>query len=360
MTVDEALSRSRGRGDGDPELFLDKIQEQLSNAERIRNETGHEFDEIEKHLRDIERLESLPKEIRTKITDLALNLQGYEKQRQDYLEGSRIISEEKYRTMDMYCDEIPEKLTTMEEQERYLNLIRNDMSKLEGEKGSIRFEKEEAEKKKKFLIRFTELAVAVLATVSIFLLVLSSYLGKSMLLPFMVMGALACMYAAYLVVSVKNCDYTIKKNEMLMGRAVELLNKVKIKYVNTVNALDYSYEKYKCNSHQELAYIWQGYLKEKEEEKKFRKNTGLVGACQDSLADTLTKAGFALPNMWIHQSEMLSDKQALRELKDVLTERHRKLKAQLEFNARQEAGMVSDLKAFVMKHPEYASVLGEV
>ena len=145
-----------------------------------------------------------------------------------------------------------------------------------------------------------------------------------------------------------------------MNRAVELLNKVKIKYVNTVNTLDYTYEKYMCNSHQELAYNWQGYLKEKEGEKKYKKNTGLLAASQDGLAEVLTKAGFALPQMWVHQVEYLTDRHALHELKSVLLERHRKLKIQLEFNSKQKNGMMSDLKSFVKKHPEYSELLGSV
>ena len=362
LTVDEALSLGDGerKRDRDPELFLDKIQAQLKNAERIQNETGHEFEEIEKHLSDIQRLETLPKELSTKIKDLSLNLLSYEKKRRDYQEGSRIISEERYRTMDMYREEIPDKLKIMEEQEHYLILVQNDMRQLEGEKGAIKFEKEEAIKKRKFLIKFTQIAVAALITICVLFFVISSYTGKSMLLPFMVLGALVCIYAAYFVVSMKECDYIIKKNDVYMNRAIELLNKVKIKYVNTVNALDYTYEKYKCNSHQELAYIWQGYLKEKEEENKYKKNTGLLAACQDSLFDTLKDAGFAIPSAWVHQAEFLTDKHDLRELKAVLNERHKKLKAQLDFNAKQKEGMISDLKIFMQKHPEFSGLMADL
>ncbi|MBR4344660.1 MAG: hypothetical protein IKP88_18485 [Lachnospiraceae bacterium] len=361
MTVDEALAVKEGRSrktDKDPESFLDSIQEQLKNSERISNETGHEYEEVEKHISDIELYESLPKQLSAKINELAENLIAYEKMREDYQNGTRHISIEKYKVMDMYRDEIPDKLKTMEEQEAYLNLVKDDMRQLEGEKGVISYEKKEAVKKKKFLIKFTELTVVALVAVSILLLVLSNYTGKSMLLPFLIMAALASIYAAYFVVTMKECDSIVAMNDRLMNRAVELLNKVKIKYVNTVNALDYTYEKYMCNSHQELAYIWQGYLKEKEEENRYKKNTGLLSACQDSLSEVLDDAGFKLPQMWIHQAEFFTDRHSLHELKAVLLERHRKLKIQLDFNEKQKSGMVSDIKAFVKKHPEYSEILG--
>ena len=277
MTVDEALRKStRESAENDVDEILDRLQEQLKNADRIHNETIHEYNEIEKHLSDIRIYETLPKELRTGIVDLAGSIDGFEKQRQRYLEGNKIISDEKYKKMEMYADEIPEKLKVMEEQERYLMLVKNDMRQLEGEKGSVTYEKDEAVKKKKFLIKFFCFCIALLVVISIVLFVVGRSTGKSMLLPFMVMAAIACIYTAYFVVTVKNCDDTVRKNDKLTGRAVDLLNSVKIKYVNTLNALDYTYEKYGCNSHQELAYIWQGYKREKEEEKKYKKNTDLL------------------------------------------------------------------------------------
>jgi len=360
LTVEEALLKlgdGKKSGDKEPGDVLDDIWEGLKNSERIRNESGHEFEEIEKHLSDIQRFESLPKEIRQKITELAESIRSYEQQRLDYQKGSKVISEDRYRIMDMYSSEMPEKLKEMEERERYLMLVQNDLRQLEGEKGSILYEKSETEKKKKFLIRFTQLTVVALIALSIFLLVLSSYTGKSMLLPFLIMGALACVYAAYFVVAMKNADETRAKDEKLMGRAVDLLNKVRIKYVNTVNILDYMYEKYKCNSHQELRYIWQGYQKEKEEERKFRKNSDLLSIGRDGMKEILEASGFALPGMWIYQPEMFIDKAERENLKEVLLNRHRKLKAQLDFNSKQKAGMMAELKAFSKKHPEYSGIL---
>ena len=361
MTVDEALKKStRDSAEKDVDEILDRLQEQLKNADRIHNETIHEYNEIEKHLSDIRIFETLPKELRTKVIDLAGSIDGFEKQRQRYLEGNKIISDEKYKKMEMYAEEIPEKLKTMEEQERYLMLVKNDMRQLEGEKGSVTYEKDEAVKKKKFLIKFSCFCIALMIVISIVLFVVGNSTGKSMLLPFMVMATIACIYTAYFVVTVKNCDDTVRKNEKLTGRAVDLLNSVKIKYVNTVNALDYTYEKYGCNSHQELAYIWQGYKREKEEEKKYKKNTDLLTASQDSLSDMLSEVGFKLPNMWPHQAELLIDNGALREFEEVLTDRHRKLKAQLDFNQKQKDGMLSDIKTFKKKYPEYAGLLKNI
>ena len=357
LTVDEALELSEGK-DRDssapnPKAVAKDLKEQLQNAKKIEKDTSFEYDAISKHLSDMQRFEDLPEKKKTKIKDLSANLLSYEKQRLEYQHGNRLISDEKYRTMEMYSSEIPEKLKTMEEQEGYLMLVKNDMRQLEGEKGSINFEKDEAVKKKQFLIKFTKLCVVAILAVCILFVVLSVYTGKNMLLPIMVTVALSCVYAAYFVVTMRECDKTVRRDERLMKRCVELLNKVKIKYVNTTNTLEYTYEKYKCNSHQELRFIWEGYLKEKEEEKKYIKNSGLLAACRENLVDILTECGFELPEAWTYQAEVFYDGKTFRELRSVMTERHRKLKAQLDFNAKQKASIESDINSFSTKYKGY-------
>ncbi|MBR5178261.1 MAG: hypothetical protein IKW90_05635 [Lachnospiraceae bacterium] len=359
MTVDEALLLSEGKGKGsvsNPKKLASDLKEQLENAQRIEKDTAFEYDAIRKHMSDIQRFEALPDKAKAKIKDISNNLTGYEKQRQDYQQGNRLISAENYKNMELYADELPEKLKTMEDQERYLMLVKNDMRQLEGEKGSLTYEKDEAAKKKSFLIKFSRICVLAVLTVCILFVVLSVYTGKNMLLPIMVTVAIVCVYAAYFVVTMKECDNTVRRADVMLKRCVELSNKVKIKYVNTANTLDYTYEKYKCNSHQELRYLWQNYLKEKEEEKKYIKNTGLLAACRENLTETLREYGFEMPEIWGYQAEVFYDGKLMREFRNVLEERHRKLKAQLEFNAKQKASIEAEIEAFSAKYPEYKNL----
>ena len=69
----------------------------------------------------------------------------------------------------------------------------------------------------------------------------------------------------------------------MLNRANVLLNKVKIKFVNTTNALDYSYEKYGVNSSLEMRHIWEKYSYEKEKERRYRKNSQLLAGYEDNL-----------------------------------------------------------------------------
>ncbi len=363
LTVDEALALSRGEKVINENTIIrmtDDLIEQKRNVERLYSETRFEYEAVIKHLADLQRLGSLSERERSNVMDTARTIVNLEIQRESYQKGERKISSERYHAMEMYADEIPGQLRTMEERERYLMLVNNDMRQLEGEKGSIKYEKEQAAAKKVFLTKFTYAAIIIVLTLFIVFFVLADRTGKSMTICFLVTGAIASIYAAYYAITIKKCSDEMRKSDLMLNRAVELSNKVKIKYVNTTNALDYSYEKYKCNSHQELAYIWEQYVLEKEEEKKYLKNSQLLTAYQDSLQEQLEGYGFELPDVWIHQAETLLNSGELADLKDVLESRRRKLKAQLDYSVRQKENIMSELGSMKAKYPKYDGLLQRI
>ena len=67
----------------------------------------------------------------------------------------------------------------------------------------------------------------------------------------------------------------------------------------------------------------------------------------------LREYGFEMPEIWGYQAEVFYDGKLMREFRNVLDERHRKLKAQLEFNAKQKASIMGEIEAFSAKYPGY-------
>lgn len=360
LTVDEAIALSRGEKPvTEKEIIsmLDEIRTRRKNTDRLKEETKFEYEAVIRHLADLQRFGSLSDRVRNEITDTAKMIINLEQQRASYQEGEKLISDDRYRTMEIYADEIPKQIRMMEERENYLMLVNNDLRKLEGEKGSIKYDRELSEKKKKFLTKFSYVVIITVITLFILFFVIADKTGKNMTLCFLVTGAAACVYAAYFAVSVTNCAKSVKKDDMLLARAVELTNSVKIKYVNATNALDYTYEKYNCNSHAELAYIWQQYGRAKEEEKKYKKNTQLLNACQTSLVELLGRNGFEIPDIWAHQAETLLNPGDMADLRDVLEARRRKLKAQLDYTIKQQNGINSEINSIRDKYPGHSALI---
>jgi len=63
----------------------------------------------------------------------------------------------------------------------------------------------------------------------------------------------------------------IQVAERSQNRAIVLLNKVKLKYINVANAVDYACEKYHVKSAGELENQWQYYLEAVKERQKYQR-----------------------------------------------------------------------------------------
>ncbi|MCR5768870.1 MAG: hypothetical protein K6G45_10320 [Lachnospiraceae bacterium] len=353
MTVEEALEYSQAGSSPSLESvkkLAEEIADQMKFLRTRQDQTKYEFEEVSKYLRDVKLIESMSESDRALVTDAARMIKGLDNERIGYQNGKSMVTREQYRNMEMYEKEIPRKLKELEKQEDYLGLIRDDMRNLEGEKGSITFEKESASEKRGFLVKLTYGVIFMILAVFIILIVLMDRTGKDFTIPFFLTGLAGAAYAFYFVHEHRRLGTLIKKNDHMLNRANVLLNKVKIKYVNTTNTLDYSYEKYGINSSTEMRHIWEKYTYEKEEEKRYRKNSQLLAGYEDNLEKLLKEFGFSKCDSWISQPDLLIDRGELADFKDAVATRRNKLKAQIDFNIRQQDTTMNEIEALKNKY----------
>ncbi|MCR5323348.1 MAG: hypothetical protein K6E85_08785 [Lachnospiraceae bacterium] len=356
MTVEEALEYSKGEipeSTDSVNKLADELADQMKFLRTQQEQTKYEYEEVTKYLSDIKLLESMTEANRALVTDAARMIVGLDDERISYQNGRSRVSHEQYRNMEMYEKEIPRKIKELEKQEEYLGLIKDDMRNLEGEKGSISFTREQASDKRNFLVKLTYGVIFLVLLMFIILIVLMDRTGKDFTIPFFLTGLAGAAYAAYFIYEHRRCGTEIKKSDHMLNRANILLNKIKIKYVNTTNALDYAYEKYGVNSACEMKSVWNNYKYEKEEEKRYRKNSQLLAGYEDNLGKLLDKLGFSKPDAWVSQPELLIDRGDLADFKDAITNRRNKLRAQIDFNIRQQDTTMNEIEALKNKYERF-------
>ena len=136
----------------------------------------------------------------------------------------------------------------------------------------------------------------------------------------------------------------------MMNRANVLLNKVKIKYVNTTGFLDYSYDKYGVNSLQELRYVWENYTRQKEAERRYMKNTQMLNNYTERMTRALLAAGMEKADAWVSQPEVLLDRSEMVDFKDAVSRRRNKLRARIDYNIRQQDTTMNEIEALKAKY----------
>jgi len=142
-----------------------------------------------------------------------------------------------------------------------------------------------------------------------------------------------------------------KLAELKLNRAIQLLNKVKIKYINNRNALDYNYQKYMVESYEEFYCLWELYLKTKEEEKRYRQNTELLEQYNRQLTLELKLYELTDPEIWIYQAIAIIDNKEMVEVRHRLNVRRQKLRERIDYTNKIKEHSIEEIQKILDKNP---------
>ena len=79
-----------------------------------------------------------------------------------------------------------------------------------------------------------------------------------------------------ITIKYQNCTSNIRKSELSKNKAITLENRVKIKYVNTKNAVDYACEKYHVKNSNDLNNIYEEYMKTVRDKERYKITNGQI------------------------------------------------------------------------------------
>lgn len=319
-----------------------------------------EYELVTSYFSDIQKIEQMePERLRT-LEDDARKITLLEKNRQELQNTTKRISPERYKFFMHLEREVPDAISRLGELEEMRGKIKRDLEYLEGEKGSLRFEDEELQRRQSNL-RIAAIVIGglVILTVIVFL-VLTLQFDLEMTVPAscIAIGAIFVEFLLFLGYNraAQERQYCIQKQ----NRAIQLQNKVKIKWLNNTNSLDFLYSKYEVNSRKELEYNWEQYLLTVEEEEQYQKNTGDLRVYQDELVGNLTQAGLADPTIWLKQLAALIDKREMVEVKHSLNVRRQRLRNQMKQNEENRQNSIVCVKSILTENPELKDQAREV
>lgn len=359
LTVGQALRKERFK-QGNPNLEdvterLGEFCTQYENAMEAKLEAEQEYDAVMLYLDDIRKIDELVSEQRKEAEELADNIIRLNEERIHFQEkDNNGISPARFLQMERYEKDVESSLKTLKEQEQYREIINRDVRNLEGEKGAIAYEREEAERQLKFFKKLSIALVLIVCIIFIGLMYLMQKSGVTLMIPLLVTGTLALALAAYIVTAVRKLRYTLAVTEAKTNKAIQLMNKVKIKLVACVGAIDYVYEKYGVNSSRELEHLWEQYYKVKVKREEYRKNTELLERYNAALVECLQRLGLKDAEVWVYQPEAIVDAREMVEVRHHMNERRRKVKERTEATAKNCELAYKELKEFTLTYPQFA------
>ena len=337
------------------EGFLKNCCDIMKEAKRQHLEAKKEYEVVTSYLADIQKIDLLPAHAKKSVDDMARKLVALNQERQKLQKIPPKITIAQRMALEPYEETMVEEIRRMEEQENYLQVINSDIRHLESEKASLDYELQDVMERDEFGKKMLIGAGCFIAVFLVFLFTIQEMADKNVQLPFLFTIAFGIIVIAYFYFSNRKNQYELKVAELKINRAILLLNKVKIKYVNCTNLLDYMYEKFHVTSAQELHYHWQEYMRIIEEERRFQKTAESIDFYTEEIIRVLKQNGVADAAVWGYQIEALIDPKEMVEVRHRLNVRRQKLRQRIDYNNGQEEMARKSLRLFRERHVAYDS-----
>ncbi|MBP5250764.1 MAG: hypothetical protein J6Z46_12275 [Lachnospiraceae bacterium] len=340
------------------ESYITSNCEVITSAEKQTLESRKEYEVVTSYLSDIQRIDLIPEDERQEINESAERIINLNKERLKMTHTPSKITMAQRLAIEESDADMDEEIQRIADSEAYKLMIESDQRMIEGERDAYDYEINDAVNRDEFYRKVMIIATVFVGISLIFLILVRGMEGMEdrqglILLVFALIVLFGGGMAAYFVVNHKRIEKELKENTAKLNRAIYLLNKVNIKYVNVVNMLDYNYEKYHVLDLKELKYNWKEYKRLLEEEKRFKKAEQLIEFYNDDLKHRLAKAGVQDCGIWIYQCEALTDPKEMVEVRHRLNVRRQKLRKAIDYNTKQAEQAMLQLRTFVEKHPEY-------
>ncbi|MGN0506346.1 MAG: hypothetical protein ACI4FZ_07275 [Lachnospiraceae bacterium] len=350
-------------GQDNRELRTSYIQancEMIVEARRQNLEAKKEYEVVTSYLADIQRIDMMPAAGKKEIEDCARKIINLNEEREKMQKIPAKITVAQRLALEPYEQTMPEEIRRMEEEENYQQAINSDLRQLESEKASLNYEIEDIVERSAMLKKLMTVICVFVVLLFCFLFFLQESVKKDVQIPFLLTVAFGILAAGYFFYTMRKNLYDLRVAEKRKSRAIYLLNKVKIKYVNCTNLLDYTYEKFHVSNSKELHYHWQEYMRLVEEERRFQKTNDLIDYYNEALVNKLKEQGIVDAAIWMYQPEALLDAKEMVEVRHRLNVRRQKLRQRIDFNNGQEEQARKTIRAFAVKYPEYKQEVQEI
>ncbi len=360
----EKLVTARGGVDFEQEeertRYVTDCLEQIAEASQELEMLQGEYSRVTAYLTDLEELEALPDQEKETLEITARKLQNMEREYESFTQRKNRMDDAIYYQMKNRESEMQEGIEKIRKTEHYGTLVKQDMQRLEGERLAYEYRKNELHG-----IMENQRGMAVIfLTALVICLILLAVLQFGLRMQTQVGYFIAVLAAALAltVLAVKHMDADREMDRVLRDarRLIKLQNKVKIRYVNNKNLLDYYYIKYDVDSGKKLEKLFNQYLEEKEQRKQFAETEARREYYHKQLLNQLGHYHIQYPEQLSGKVSVILDHREQVERRHELIMRRQSLRKQMDYNNTVAGEAKQEIKDIVVAYPRYALEITEM
>lgn len=327
--------------------YVINVCEQMIDISREMDDVRREYDRVTAYLNDIQVVEGLEGEQKAQLIEISTQVSKLINTRNEYLNAGKKISDETFNQMQELENEVPAIIRRLKDNEVYLDTIKRDLNRLAAEKiewSVLRHERQEEEESLRKISKLLLVAFGIMAI----LLAGVSIVMEWEALPMFILAFMATLAATYILVRMQECAKDIKQCDVNQNYAIVLENRVKIKYVNTKNAVDYTCNRFRVNNSRELTYNYEQYQEVCKEREKLKNVNEDLEYFNNRLIRILRGLNLYDAKIWLNYANAVIDPKEMVELKHEYFTRRQSLRNRIEYNL----NAITDMRAEVDKYIE--------
>ena len=312
--------------------YVDNCLEQIEEASRELEQLTEEYNLVTTYLTDMEEIEALPEQEREQLRQQAQKIVELSQSRENYLSRKDRMRESDYNRMQRMENEVQEGYRKLKNAEDYQALIRQDLQRLDRERNSCQFQ----QKQWRATVENTRgMAIICLVAVALclgMLAVLQLGFGMDTQIGYLITAGAAAIAITLIYAKHLDAKAEVKRTSKTLNRLILLQNKVKIRYINNTNLLEYLRLKYEVERADELNDLWNRYVKEKEEREALELAEDDLAFYNKEMLRTLYHYQLQIPDIWPGQALALVDNREMVEIRHGLIQQRQSLRKRMEYN----------------------------
>ena len=337
----------------DIEKYINSQCDILSETSKYIDQAKEEYSVVTSYSSDIQLIEAAPENIRKNINKLAETICGLTIDRKTSHTSERRLSNDVYFRMERIEPEMPGALMQLQNHESYFQTVKKDLKILEGERASLRMDARDLIKNQKQVKKVSLMSLFGLLLIFGIFIVSSLIIEDEANVLFLIVICLSAIFSVGIFAYLKNTEKQVILTEIKLNKATNLLNKVKIKYINSANTIDYQYSKIGVKSSYQLSNQYESYLEAKKQKEKISRLTDELNDAEIRIEMILKGLRLYDPRIWLAQVSALINPKEMATVKNGLSMRRQKLRTQIEYNMNRLNEVKQDIKQVTIDNPHY-------
>lgn len=337
----------------DRKAYVDECLEQMVVAAKELELLGGEYSMVTAYLTDTEEVEALPQDEQDALMVSAKRLRIVEQERNDYLAKENRMPDSVYYSMKDKEEELEEGIRKLKEAEEYGSKIKQDLKRLSRERHAYAYRKDELLGMRENLKGMFAIFAGALVVCIIILVILQFGFKMDTAVGYFVAVVAAAIAFTIIWLKFTESGKELLRVEKATNKLIQLQNKVKIKYVNNTNLLNYLYLKYQVENCKTLEKQFESYLQEKEERKQYEEAEAKREYYIRNLTEQLTRFRVRYPERFTSNVEALLNHNELVEMRHDLIIRRQALRKQINYNSDIIKTVKGEIRDIAFSYPNY-------